>query len=79
MLNRVTLLQTKADGTALHELAPGMASGLFGFLQSYGQNTLTMFGSGTIGAGAGAGSSPSDAPGADASGTSEPTDRKSVV
>lgn len=51
-------LQTKTEGTPLNELAPGMASGLFGFLQSYGQNTLTMFGSGAIGAGIGIGASP---------------------
>lgn len=43
-----------------------MASGLFGFLQSYGQNTLTMFGSGALGAGVGIGASSGAAPGADA-------------
>jgi hypothetical protein len=65
--------QTKTESTALHELAPGMASGLFGFLQSYGQNTLTMFGSSTLGTGVGAGALSSAAPGVDASRTSEST------
>lgn len=50
-----------------------MASGLFGFLQSYGQNTLTMFGSGTLGTGVGVGVSSSAAPGADTAGTSKLT------